>query len=133
VRHRSRFEDISGESTRGLDAGVRPDVSSPRDPALISIDPEKREILALFELSDLDRKHVLEIGPGTGRLTWRYADRAAHVTAVDPWVDGIRRARRTAPTALAKRIEFHPTAFLDFADDHGPSVYDVAILSWSLC
>jgi len=88
---------------------------------------------ALFDLADLDRKHVLEIGPGTGRLTWRYADRTAYVTAVDPWVDGIERARQTTPTTVAKRVEFHPTALLDFAADHGPSVYDVAILSWSLC
>jgi cyclopropane fatty-acyl-phospholipid synthase-like methyltransferase len=100
---------------------------------LISIDPEEREILALFDLANLDRKHVLEIGSGTGRLTWRYADRAARVTAVDPWVDGIERARQTTPAAVASRVEFHPTAFLDFAAARGPSVYDVAILSWSLC
>jgi 2-polyprenyl-3-methyl-5-hydroxy-6-metoxy-1,4-benzoquinol methylase len=112
---------------------MRPDVSSLRGPTLISIDPEEREILALFDLADLDRKRVLEIGPGAGRLTWRYADRVARVTAVDPWVDGIERARQTTPTALTKRIEFRPSAFLDFAADHGPSVYDVAILSWSLC
>jgi len=100
---------------------------------MVSIDPEEREIRALFDLVDLDRKHVLEIGPGTGRLTWRYADRAGHVTAVDPWVDGIERARQTTRAAVAERVEFHPSAFLDFAADHGPSVYDVAILSWSLC
>jgi 2-polyprenyl-3-methyl-5-hydroxy-6-metoxy-1,4-benzoquinol methylase len=117
----------------GLDAGEPPDVSSLRSPVLISIDPEEREIRALFHLANLDRKHVLEIGPGTGRLTWRYADRAAHVTAVDPWIDGIERARQTTPATVTKRVEFQPTAFLDFAADHGPSVYDVAILSWSLC
>jgi 2-polyprenyl-3-methyl-5-hydroxy-6-metoxy-1,4-benzoquinol methylase len=104
-----------------------------RGRALISIDPEEREIRALFDLADLDRKQVLEIGPGTGRLTWRYADRAAHVTAVDPWVHGIERARQATPATVATRVEFHPTAFLGFAADHGPSVYDVAILSWSLC
>jgi 2-polyprenyl-3-methyl-5-hydroxy-6-metoxy-1,4-benzoquinol methylase len=100
---------------------------------LISIDPEEREIRALSDLANFHRKHVLEIGPGTGRLTWRYADRAAHVTAVDPWVGGIERARETTPVAVAERVEFRPAAFLDFAADHGPSVYDVAILSWSLC
>jgi 16S rRNA A1518/A1519 N6-dimethyltransferase RsmA/KsgA/DIM1 with predicted DNA glycosylase/AP lyase activity len=85
---------------------------------LISIDPEEREIRTLFHLANLDRKHVLEIGPGTGCLTRRYADRAAHVTAVDPWVDGIERARQTTPATVAQRVEFHPTAFLDFAADH---------------
>jgi 2-polyprenyl-3-methyl-5-hydroxy-6-metoxy-1,4-benzoquinol methylase len=104
-----------------------------RGPALINIDPEEREILALFDLADLDRKHVLEIGPGTGRLTWRYANRAAYIKAVDPWIGGIERARQAAPAAVAERVDFQPAAFLDFAADHGPSVYDVAILSWSLC
>ena len=60
----------------------------------IRVDPENNEIRALFDLADLSGQYVLEIGSGDGRLTWRYAGRAAHVTAIDPFAEGITRARR---------------------------------------
>ncbi|HEY2965307.1 MAG TPA: class I SAM-dependent methyltransferase, partial [Actinomycetota bacterium] len=55
----------------------------------VRIDPEGNETEALFALVDLGDAEVLEIGCGDGRLTWRYADRTAHVTAIDPFEDGI--------------------------------------------
>ena len=36
-------------------------------------DPEQIEIRMLREFADLEGKHILEIGSGDGRLTWRYA------------------------------------------------------------
>ena len=48
----------------------------------IRSDPENSEIRALFDLVDFCGKHVLEIGCGDGRLTWRYAEAAAHVTGI---------------------------------------------------
>ena len=36
-------------------------------------------------LVDLGGAEVLEIGCGDGRLTWRYAERAAYVTAIEPF------------------------------------------------
>jgi 16S rRNA A1518/A1519 N6-dimethyltransferase RsmA/KsgA/DIM1 with predicted DNA glycosylase/AP lyase activity len=59
----------------------------------IRTDPEGNETATLFDLVDLDGAEVLEIGCGDGRLTWRYADRAAHVTAIEPFEDSIARAR----------------------------------------
>lgn len=59
----------------------------------VRTDPEDSETDALFALVDLDGADVLEIGCGDGRLTWRYADRVAHVMAVDPFADGIARAK----------------------------------------
>lgn len=98
----------------------------------VEIDPEGHETDALFDLVDLDGAEVLEIGSGDGRLTWRYADRAAHVTAIDPFTDGIARAiERLRTTKLP--IDFRDVAFEDFAAQTEPDVYDVAILSWSLC
>lgn len=99
----------------------------------IRLDPENSETRALFELADFEGKRVLEIGCGDGRLTWRYAGRAAHVTAIDPFAEGIRRAKEGLPPELKDRVEFRHSAFEDFAAASRPSTYDVAILSWSLC
>jgi tRNA G46 methylase TrmB len=43
----------------------------------IHVDPEGNETAELFDLVDVEGREVLEIGSGDGRLTWRYADRAA--------------------------------------------------------
>jgi 2-polyprenyl-3-methyl-5-hydroxy-6-metoxy-1,4-benzoquinol methylase len=99
----------------------------------VQVDPENNEIRALFEMADFAGQHVLEIGCGDGRLTWRYAAKAAHVTAIDPYSAGITKARQNLPTELRGRVDFHHQAFEDFAEASEPSVYDVVILSWSLC
>jgi len=99
----------------------------------IRLDPENNETRALFDLAEFGGKHVLEIGCGDGRLTWRYAGRAAHVTAIDPFAPGIARARENLPPELQDRVEFLHAAFEAFAAAHAPSEFDMAILSWSLC
>lgn len=99
----------------------------------IQLDPEGHEIAALFDLVDLEAKDVLEIGCGDGRLTWRYAERAAHVTAIEPFSDAIERARDGIPEALTGKVDLRHVAFEDFATASWPSTLDVAILSWSLC
>lgn len=98
----------------------------------VRTDPEGNETSSLFELVDLDGAHVLEIGAGDGRLTWRYAERTAHVTAVEPFDGSVSRAKeRLRETTLP--IEFRHAAFEDFAAGSDPDVFDVALLSWSLC
>jgi len=99
----------------------------------IRVDPERNEISALFDLLELGGQEVLEIGCGDGRLTWRYADKVGHVTAIDPFVDGINRARARLPDSMSGRVDFHHIAFEDFADASPPAAFDIAILSWSLC
>jgi 2-polyprenyl-3-methyl-5-hydroxy-6-metoxy-1,4-benzoquinol methylase len=96
-------------------------------------DPEGAETGALFALVDLDDSEVLEIGCGDGRLTWRYAGRTAHVTAIDPFEDGVERAKRQLPDRLRARVDLRGVAFEEFAAETRPAVFDVAILSWSLC
>jgi 2-polyprenyl-3-methyl-5-hydroxy-6-metoxy-1,4-benzoquinol methylase len=98
----------------------------------VRTDPEGNETQALFDLIDLDDREVLEIGCGDGRLTWRYADRTAHVTAIDPFDDGIARAKERLRGSKLP-IDFRAVEFLDFAAGSQPDVFDVAILSWSLC
>ena len=51
----------------------------------IRSDPEKNETRALLDLVDFSGKQVLEIGCGDGRMTWRYAGAAAHVTCIEPF------------------------------------------------
>jgi len=99
----------------------------------IRADPEGNEIRALFDLVDLGGQEVLEIGCGDGRLTWRYADRAARVMAIDPFAEGIERAKRSLPDALRGHVELHNVAFEDLAAGAEPSTLDIVILSWSLC
>lgn len=99
----------------------------------IKIDPENNEARALFDLADFAGQRVLEIGCGDGRLTWRYAGRAAHVTAIDAFSPGIERARANLPDELRERVEFHNISFEAFAAASAPSVFDSVILSWSLC
>jgi 2-polyprenyl-3-methyl-5-hydroxy-6-metoxy-1,4-benzoquinol methylase len=99
----------------------------------IRSDPENNEIRALFDLADFTGKHVLEIGSGDGRLTWRYADAAAHVTAIDPFEESIKRAEENLPEALRDSVEFRHISIADFAADSESAAFDMAILSWSLC
>jgi 2-polyprenyl-3-methyl-5-hydroxy-6-metoxy-1,4-benzoquinol methylase len=99
----------------------------------IRSDPENNEIRALFGMADFTGKHVLEIGCGDGRMTWRYADAAAHVTAIDPFEEAIRRAKANLPDSLQDQVELHHIAFEDFADAGKSAAFDMAILSWSLC
>src|SRR5215211_1251286 len=78
---------------------------------VITVDPEANETNALFDLVQLDGAEVLEIGCGDGRLTWRYADRAARVTALEPFGDSIARANARLAEAPNERIELRNVAF----------------------
>ena len=97
----------------------------------IRIDPEHNETRALFELANFSGERVLEIGCGDGRLTWRYAARAEHVTAIDPNSDRIFRAKENTPKELVGRVEFHHISFEDFTGASKSSIFDSAIFSWS--
>ncbi|MEJ2709846.1 MAG: class I SAM-dependent methyltransferase [Anaerolineales bacterium] len=98
----------------------------------IRSDPENNETRALFDLVDFSGKHVLEIGCGDGRLTWRYAQAAAHVTGIDPFEGSIERANANRPEPLRDRVAFQHSTFEDFAAAREPQTFDLALLSWSL-
>lgn len=100
---------------------------------MIKIDPENSEPQALFEFADFRDKHVLEIGCGDGRLTWRYADNATHVTAIEPSAEQVAAARENIPNNLQGRVEFHAATLEDFAAASKSSNYDIVILSYALC
>ena len=98
----------------------------------IRVDPENNESRALFDLVEFRGQRVLEIGCGDGRLTWRYADSAAHVTAIDPFEASIARAKENTPEELKSRVNFRHITFDDFAAESRSLTFDIAILSWSL-
>ncbi|MGH2727189.1 MAG: class I SAM-dependent methyltransferase [Actinomycetota bacterium] len=99
----------------------------------ITVDREDTQTRALFEFADLDGRHVLEIGCGDGRFTWRYADKAAYVTAIDPDTEQIALAVQGAPAHLRDRVRFRDISFEDFAAAGTSSSFDTVILSWALC
>ena len=98
----------------------------------IRVDPENNESRALFDLVEFSGQRVLEIGCGDGRLTWRYADSAAHLTAIDPFEASIARAKENTPEELRSRVNFRHITFDDFAAESRSLTFDIAILSWSL-
>jgi ubiquinone/menaquinone biosynthesis C-methylase UbiE len=96
----------------------------------VLIDPEDTELKALHDYADFTGKRVLEIGCGDGRLTWRYADRAASIVAIDPKVEEIESALDDCPDDLRAKIEFRVARLeeLEFPAEK----FDLALLSWSL-
>ena len=93
-------------------------------------DPEDTETSALHDYADFNGMRVLEIGCGDGRLTWRYADRAAHVVAIDPDTEDIATALEDCPADLRAKIEFRALRLAEL--DVPTEKFDLALLSWSL-
>ncbi len=95
------------------------------------IDPAGREIRALQKAATWERKNVLEIGCGDGRLTLRLASlRPRHIEALDPDPQRIRLARRNQPARYRRRIAFH----VGHAESlkYPPGTFDTVVFAWSL-
>ena len=99
----------------------------------IVVDPEMNEARALLDMVEFRGQHVLEVGCGDGRVTWGYADKAARVTAIEPSARQIALAVEQLPVELQDRLEFRALAFEEFAAASSQSVYDIVLLSSSLC
>jgi ubiquinone/menaquinone biosynthesis C-methylase UbiE len=95
-----------------------------------TMDPEGVETGVVHDLVDFKGKEILEIGCGTGRLTFRIAEGAKSVLAIDPDEDSIEVARERTPSKLRSRVAFMPTSITDvvLADN----AFDIAVLSWSI-
>ena len=92
-------------------------------------DPEGTEILHLEKAVAFAGRHVLEIGCGDGRLTWRYAHSAGCVTGIDPDGDALKAAFTARPDDLRQTVSFVRASSLDLAFAH--EKFDTAILAWS--
>lgn len=93
-------------------------------------DPEGIETKNLHDFADLANAHVLEIGCGDGRLTWRYAASAGHITGIDPNANLLAMARYVHPPALRSSLTFAQASAetLPFPSQ----TFDLTILAWSL-
>jgi ubiquinone/menaquinone biosynthesis C-methylase UbiE len=99
----------------------------------LRLDPQGEEVALLRRAAgNLAGRRVLEVGAGDGRLTWRYARDAAHVTAIDPDGQAVEQARRTCPPDLRGRVEFLHGSILHMDLPARRASYDLAIISWSL-
>ena len=94
-------------------------------------DAMRRSNEAMAERAEFEPEHhVLEVGCGDGRLTWRYAEAAAMVLAMDTNGEKIARATGATPASLRSKTRF---LVADIADvELSPDAYDVAILAHSL-
>ena len=95
-------------------------------------DPEGNETSTLHAMVDFNNREVLEVGCGEGRLTWRYADKAARVTGIDPNAKSIEAARANTPEPLKGRADFFESKLEDFAASQSEHRFDIAIFAWSL-
>ncbi len=96
----------------------------------VRIDPDGVETGILHELVDFQGKDVLEVGCGDGRMTWRFADAAKSVFAIDPAEPLVAMARGRTPPSLRSSVAFEvaDVATLDLPT----AAYDVAVIAWSL-
>ena len=98
----------------------------------VLLDPQGAEITALQNFVDFTDQRVLEIGCGDGRLTWRYAGMAAHVTAIDPDPERIVAAKEACPRSLRHKVDFQLSTLQDFSYNQESPRFEIVLLSWSL-
>jgi len=93
-------------------------------------DPEQTEIKYLQDTANLAKAHVLEIGCGEGRLTWRYAEVARYVVGIDLKPKQLTVASQECPPALRSTVAFSlaNAETLPFPRES----FDLVILAWSL-
>lgn len=93
-------------------------------------DPEGHETDWIHEFVDFRGRRVLEIGAGSGRLTWRYADAVRSTVGVDVDDEALYFAPRECPP------EIRPRAAWALAEAERlpfpPGTFDAAVLAWSL-
>jgi 2-polyprenyl-3-methyl-5-hydroxy-6-metoxy-1,4-benzoquinol methylase len=96
----------------------------------VDIDPEGVETRVVNRLVDFLGKDVLEIGCRDGRLTWRYADRAASVLAIDPNKALIALAEEHIPDPLRSVVTFQAADISTF--EPPGATFDVVVLAWCI-
>ncbi|TMJ95571.1 MAG: class I SAM-dependent methyltransferase [Actinobacteria bacterium] len=92
------------------------------------LDPEGAHLAALRRLGDFERRSVVELGCGDGRLTVGIAADAARVLAFDPDAEAVERARRFLPAELAERVVYRVASGNEIELE--PASFGLALFSW---
>lgn len=92
-------------------------------------DPERSETRHLQAYADVAGKRILEVGCGDGRLTWRYAEKARLVAAIDLERDDLRVAVIERPSDMAGSVLFAQADSTHLPFRSGS--FDLSILAWS--
>jgi len=92
-------------------------------------DPEHNELKHILEVGKLKGKNVLELGFGTGRITFEIVKHAKHVTAIDKDVDYVSYCENMAKERKIKNLTLKAWDIKNLAALKGQ--YDVIISGWS--
>ncbi len=95
-------------------------------------DPDGQQLAAIIGVSDFPGKNVLEVGCGSGTLTFGYASTASSVTAIDPSEEDISVARDSMPRSLDGRVNFIACEIGDYTPEAKERPFDLALFGWSL-
>jgi SAM-dependent methyltransferase len=101
-----------------------PEVSAPNRPFSEACERNKDPILAVLRDAFADRKHVLEIGSGTGQhavhfarhlphLIWQASDAEPNLSGISQWVDDAALENLPAPVVLDVNDAVWPCAEAD--------------------
>jgi ubiquinone/menaquinone biosynthesis C-methylase UbiE len=64
-------------------------------------DPERAQVRALVAACPLADKRILEIGCGSGQLTWQYAGIPRQVVGIDPEAAALDQAKIDRPASIS--------------------------------
>jgi len=70
------------------------------------VDPAGAEPRAILQAADFRNRHVLEVGAGDGRLTFRYAEEPRSVVGIDTKELDIRSAAKVPRAELSGHAQF---------------------------
>ena len=93
-------------------------------------DPDGRELENIEQVARFQDADVVEIGCGSGRLTWKYSGQAHTVLAFDSDAASVAEAWAGRPPELKPKV-----VLVQAAAEALPArreAYDLAIFAWSL-
>jgi 2-polyprenyl-3-methyl-5-hydroxy-6-metoxy-1,4-benzoquinol methylase len=94
------------------------------------VDPDGVEIATIRELVDVRRLRVVDVGCGSGRLSFACVQAGATVYGIDPDEELIAEARAETPRDVRDRVRFEVADAAQIELPKGE--FDLALFSWSL-
>lgn len=92
-------------------------------------DPQEKEVALLSSLFDATQKDILDIGCGTGRLSFMFAKKANKVIGIDIDVHSIEYCKNKSEILGLTNCNFIVADALSF---YSNNKFDIILFSWSL-